>query len=180
MVRRALGFGLALVIAAHVVVRADPAAPQVAPIHLEREDAQRLREQQRGLDAQSGAVAPGAAPGSAVDAPGPLVGRPVPAPAAAQVASVRGEHITGGVLLGISGVSAVVAVGYLTASVTSAGFDSQGQKIDNNDGSIAVGFLVVAVAAGITGVVLVTRRPTVLLTPTATASSVGLSLTGRL
>jgi hypothetical protein len=49
--RSLVATGLALLVAAHAgPLRADPGTPQLAPLHRQREDAQRLGEQLRGLD----------------------------------------------------------------------------------------------------------------------------------
>ncbi|HEX7837652.1 MAG TPA: hypothetical protein VF469_09330, partial [Kofleriaceae bacterium] len=49
-----MGFGLALLAVAHGGgVHADPGTPQISPVHGQREDAQRLTEQLRGLDRAS-------------------------------------------------------------------------------------------------------------------------------
>gem|GEM_PF-5068947 len=53
--------GLALLIAVPAV-RADPGTPQLAPVRRQREDAQRLSEQLRGLDAPEPVAAPRAEP----------------------------------------------------------------------------------------------------------------------
>jgi len=65
--RSLVATGLALLVAAHAgPVRADPGSPQLAPLHRQREDAQRLGEQLRGLDGQAAgpATAPRLAPGA--------------------------------------------------------------------------------------------------------------------
>jgi hypothetical protein len=158
--QRSLVVGLAFVIAAPTSsVRADPSVPQVDPIHLQREDAQRVREQQRELDR---------------DRPAPAAA-PVPlAPIPPDLPSSHNTRAAGVVLLGVAGVSALFAVPF--GFVAAIPGETQGtyetfEKI----------FLVTTAAAGITGVVLiVTSRSAVQLAPTATPTSVGLAIMGRL
>jgi hypothetical protein len=158
--RRALGIGLAFAIAGHPgLVRADPSAPQVSPIHLQREDAQRVREQQRELDDDR--PAPAAAP------------VPLP-PISPDLPSGHDTRAAGMVSLGIAGVSALVAVPFASAAATPS--DTQGTY-----DTAAKILLATAGVAGIVGVVMIlTSRPAVQLAPTATATSVGLAITGRI
>ena len=180
--RRVLGFGLALATAVTPggtrAVYADPVAPQVAPIHLQREDAQRLRDAQRGLDGPNDAP-PVPAPAALPPLATPEVPPPPPPRGTTEMTSVRAEHITGGLLIGLAGATALVSLGYLAASAVPS-YDVNGQKVENDDGSIGLVFLVVSVTAGITGTILLTRQPKLRVTPVATPTSVGLALTGRL
>src|SRR6185503_8005874 len=90
--RRLVGVSVALLLAAHA--HADPAAPQIGTLHRQREDAERLREQQRGLE--QGRPEPTAAP------------RPLPKPT--DVGDHRGGVMIGVGLLGIAGVSGLVTL----------------------------------------------------------------------
>lgn len=82
---------------------ADPSAPQVNPIHLQREDAQRVREQQRDLDHE-------------LPIPAAAAPAPVPAPQAASTVPASGgpnTHAIGVVLLGVAGASALGALPFV-------------------------------------------------------------------
>jgi hypothetical protein len=162
---RALGVGLAIVLAAPVV-RADPDAPQINPIHLQREDAQRVHEQQRELDREP---PPPAAPVEAA--------RPERAQAPPDAGTDRTMRTAGVVLLGIAGLSALATVPFLD----SPRGDSSGHPV--------VGVLLItAVVTGLGGGVLVASSvshrsgvpATVQIAPTVTPSSVGLAIVGRL
>lgn len=155
-----------MVVALHgVAASADPAAPQVAPIHLQREDSQRIRDQQRSLD------------DATASAPIAIAARP---PAPVEVYSATGAHVAGGILLGVAGISALASLTYfsLNASTPSTSFD--GTPNQNDYGTIGAVLLITSLLAGATGFVLVTRRSTVQLAPTATHGSVGLAITGAL
>jgi len=95
--RPTLGSGLAVVAVLHgSTAWADPSTPQLSPIHRQREDAQRLREQQRGLDRDRPAAAMLTRP-SELPAPRAITGSPV----------MRG---VGFALLALAGVSALLAL----------------------------------------------------------------------
>jgi hypothetical protein len=138
--------------------RADPAPPQVNPIHLQREDSQRLRELQRTLERQN---------------PAPVVKPASGTPAAPGHAS----HVGGYLLLSVTAVAAVSSLPFLTSS------SSDPSATDYT----AVG-VVLLVGAGITGVIGVvslaggssSNQASLQLRPALTPSSVGLALTGRL
>jgi len=177
--RRVLGCGLALATALNAVagraVRADPAAPQIAPIHLSREDAQRLREQQRWLDVPGAPAVPGLGATSPDDPEEPPP--PPPPRGSREMTSVRGEHIAGGLLIGLAGATALVALGYFAASATA---DQVNDKSPNDDGTIGLALLGVSALAGISGGILLSRQPKLQVAPIATSRSVGLAFTGRL
>jgi hypothetical protein len=162
--QRSLAAGLALVIAAHAGgVRADPGAPQVDPIHLQREDAQRVREQQRELDR-----APRAA--TAVPVPRP--------PIAADPPAHHDMRPVGVVLLGVAGVSAITTVSFAFAAAI------PGPRQDTYETGEAI-FLVTTAVAGLAGIVLIatgrsSSSSSFQLGPTATSTSVGLAISGRL
>src|SRR5688572_29080643 len=101
---RALRIGLAVALALAATARAssaDPATPQLSPLHRQREDARRLTEQQRRLEA-----------------PAPPPGQPaaLTSPMPAQSSTRHSTRRTGFVLLGIAGVSALVALPLLVAA----------------------------------------------------------------
>jgi hypothetical protein len=163
--RRALGVGLAFALAAPTVpmrsAGADPSAPQVNPIHLQREDAQRVREQQRDLDHEL---------------PAPAAAAPAPVPAAVpDVSGGPNTHAIGVVLLGVAGASALGALPVVLAPDLPE---------DSSIHTLEVALLVTAAITGITGIALIashrSSRSTVQLAPTATPTSVGLALVGRL
>src|SRR6185295_18338807 len=98
--RRSLGVGLAAALVATTGAgRAEPVAPTVSPIHLQREDAQRLRELQRTLDRDH--PVPAAAPPAR-----PPQQQPSPARS-------DGGRVTGYVLLGVAGVAGLASIPFL-------------------------------------------------------------------
>lgn len=160
-------------------VHADPNAPQIGPLHLQREDAQRLRPQQRTFDQE-----PSTTPVVTV-APEP----PPPQPISGYDRALRN---TGLVFLGGAGVIALSSLPFFADSGSTSSSSSDGQDI----GTVLVVF---AAAAGITGFVLLaastsgssssgttsnvrtgSRIPRVQLVPMASTSTVGLALTGSL
>lgn len=160
--RRSLGAGLVLaLIASSRTGSAEPAPapPGVSPIHLQREDAQRLRELQRTLDREHPAVseAPASTP-----LPEPTGGAP---------------PVAYGLLAG-AGVGGVVSIALL---VSSGPMDSPGtyQAI----GGVVLVAAAISAIAGIS--VLVSGKPSSKharfeLRPALTTESVGFAITGRL
>jgi len=131
-------------------VRADPAVPQISPLHGQREDAQRIGEQQRELD---GERAPAPLPIPVADA------RPaVPDPP-------RGSN-AGALLIELAGISALVTVPLVA-------FDSS-----RSDAALVV--LGATVVTGAVGVALVLSNRSVQVAPTVTPRAVGLAISGRL
>lgn len=94
---RAVAIGLVLLMAARApAVRADPDAPQISPIRAQREDAQRLSEQLRGLEREPSRPAPPAAPAPAT--------KPAPVPPPAQVQPAQPQPLAQPAQIGASPV----------------------------------------------------------------------------
>ena len=149
--RQLLRVGLAAAAVSSGPVAADPATPQLSPLHRQREDAQRLHEQQRDLEQAQ----PAAAPAAANRAP------------AAPAGEVR--HTTrnaGLVLLGVAGISGLVALP-LSAS-------------DGVNGDLSTLLLVTAAITATGGIVLVLSDRSLRVAPAVTARSVGITLMGRI
>jgi hypothetical protein len=160
--RRIQGATLALVISAHSVAVADPNEPQVSPVHLQREDAQRLADQQRGLDHEN--PPPGATGAAARSQQG------VPEPS-----GDSGKRLTGLVLLGASGVAVLGSL----ALIATAPSDTTGSS--NSNSALAGLTLVTSLLAGVAGVALVvSSKSSVRIAPTVTSRAAGLSLSGRM
>jgi hypothetical protein len=163
---RALRTGLALALALAATGRvssADPATPQLSPLHRQREDAQRLTEQQRGLEA----------PAPAAPQPAAALTSPLPTRSAARN-TTRG---TGFVLLGIAGVSAIVAVPLLVAS--SIKTDSEDSSLEPID-TLSKLLIATSVLAGLAGVVLLASDRKVQVSPAVSPRAVGIAISGRL
>jgi hypothetical protein len=141
---------------------ADPATPQLSPLHRQREDAQRLHEQQRDLERQAPAAA----------SP-PATNRP-PADAAAGVTTRHTTRTAGLVLLGVAGLSAVVALPLRSSDSTMPGVGASAEN------SISDLLLVTAAITATGGIVLLLSDRTIRVGPTVTARSVGISLMGRI
>jgi len=178
--RRALAVGLSVAFVAAAnphPVGADPSVPQVNPIHLQREDAQRLRDQQRGLDDAAPVPAPAA---SAPGASGAPVGAARQAPPVPEVHSGRAQKAVGVVLVGVGALSALISLPLLVAS-SGTSSDPAIQSVNDSYDTAGKVFLVTALVAGITGVVLIsTSKASVQLVPVATSSSAGLAIMGRM
>src|ERR1043165_5209958 len=95
LMRQLLRVGLAAAAVSSAPVAADPATPQLSPLHRQREDAQRLHEQQRDLEQSQPAVPP------------PAVNRAPAAPAGEVRHTTRNAGL---VLLGVAGISGLVAL----------------------------------------------------------------------
>jgi len=152
---RSVGVGLALVwVAATRTVWAEPAPPQVSPIQLQREDAQRLRDLHRVLDRQH-----------------PLV--PAPAAAASQVSTGADRSQTGSYVL----ISAA-ALGLAGSLPLLASDDSDSQAV----GVVLLIAAGITGVAGIASLVSGSsnRLARLQLRPSLTAGSVGLAISGRL
>jgi hypothetical protein len=172
--RRALGAGLALVIAARTgAVRADPRAPQVDPIRAQREDAALLERERTGLDRDARAPAPGPI---ASDGPAPVPRTPDVRPEGTTTMVTDPRKVaTGGILLGVAAVSALSSLAVLPLDTPLAG--------DNQDTYQTLFKVLVATAAvsGTAGIVfLVTSRSRVRVAPAITPRSAGLSISGEL
>jgi hypothetical protein len=158
--RQLLCAGLAVAVAGSAGrVAADPAAPQLSPLHRQREDAQRLTEQQRALERPEPREA-----GSAAQ----------PAP---RVPSGGTRHTTrnaGLVLLGIGGVSAIVAL-----PLRSFGTTSPGEEQSASD-SLSDLLLVASAITATGGIVLVLSDRSVAVAPAVTLRAVGVTITGQL
>jgi hypothetical protein len=169
--RRVLGPGLvlALLTASAPAVRADPSAPQINPVHLQREDAQRLRDLQRTLDR---------------DQPAPAVAtRPLPpAPVSTDRHSAR--------VAGIVTVSIAGGVGFVALSwaAYNAAIPAELNNGESGIGTAPTVLLVGAAIAGAVGIGLLisSRAPSapasssVRLGPLAAPHAAGLAITGRL
>jgi hypothetical protein len=144
---------LALILGTTRSGRAEPAPPQVNPIHLQREDAQRLRDLQRALERQN---------------PVP-VAKPADDP---QAAPGRTSHAAGYLLLSATVIAAVGAVPLLTSS----GGDNTTIGVVLLLGAGVTGIAgAISLSGGSSS-----RQASVQLQPAVTPSSVGLALTGRL
>jgi hypothetical protein len=159
---RALRIGLAFaLIATARASSADPATPQLSPLHRQREDAKRLTEQQRRLEAQ---------------APPPGQPAALTSPMPAQSSTRHTTRRTGFVLLGIAGVSAIVSVPLLVAA--NAGEPSE----DGLDpvGTLSKVFVVTSVLFGLGGLVMLRADRTIQVSPAVSTRAVGIAITGRL
>jgi hypothetical protein len=142
-------------------VAADPAAPQISPLHRQREDARRLTEQQRSLERP--------APREAVSAPAANPAPPVP--------SGGTRHTTrnaGLVLLGIAGASAIIALPLRSFSTPNPG---EGQSASD---SLSDLLLVASAITATGGIVLVLSDRSVAVTPAVTLHAVGVTIMGQL
>ena len=152
----------AVALVSHAVhAHADPAAPQLTPLHGQREDAQLLTNQLRTLDHEQPAPAPPVRAAPAI--PAETVVHRDPALMGAGV-----------VLLGISGVAALGTLTLYAAappdnSLTSDSWDST-----------KTFFLTTSVLTGLAGLGLILASRSVQIAPTATSKSVGLAISGRL
>jgi hypothetical protein len=125
-------------------------------LHRQREDAQRLDEEQRDLDRRApGAVSP------------PATNRP---PAASSGTTRHTTRNAGLVLLGVAALSGVVALPLRSSDSTNAGDDSTVSNL----------LLVTAAVTATGGIVLVLSDRSLSVAPTVTARSVGISLMGRI
>lgn len=131
-------------------VRADPTVPQINPLHGEREDAQRIGEQQRGLAGEP--MAP---------APAPVEPKPAPA------GDGRRAFGPGVLLIELAGVSALVTLPLVV-------FDSPARS----DATLVL--LGTTVVTGAVGIALVVSNRPVQVAPTVTSRAVGLSISGRM
>jgi len=176
-----VGVSLAFVVPAHRVC-ADPTTPQISPIHLQREDAQRLHDQQRGLDSAAPAAAvPPRTPVAAAAPVDPDPGAPRTPPPVPEYHSGRGQRTAGIVLVGVAGVSALISVPLLIAGAEPDDGDPNFKSV--HDGWTTTGevFLVTALTAGVIGIALIaTSKSSVQLVPTATSSSAGVAVRVRL
>lgn len=139
---------------------ADPAAPQISPLHRQREDAQRLTEQQRGLESP--------ARREAVSAP---AANPPPA-----VPSGGTRHTTrnaGLVLIGIAGVSAIIALPLRLDT------SSPGESASASQGLSDL-LLVASAITATGGIVLVLSDRSVAVAPAVTLRGVGVTIMGQL
>ncbi len=155
--RRALGAGLALLLAADSG-RADPATPQLDAAHLQREDAQRIDEHQRQVDANAPVIdAEPLAPPARPPAPdGP---------------------VSGYVLLAVGGSGVVLSAALLAASA----LDDLDSHTTRNTVAAVIGLAAIgAVGAGI-GIVISSRRShaTVSLAPAAGPDGFGVAAVGK-
>src|SRR5262245_5632920 len=158
IMRHLLPAGLVVAIAAPGgVVVADPSTPQLSPLHRQREDAQRLTGEQRGLDREHVAEPPSALP----EPPTPTSTRPN------QVA--RGA---GFVLLGVAGLSAAIPLPLFTLDA--------GMPGDAGTRSIANGLLITSAIAGTIGVVLLVSNRSVTVAPTVSPRAAGVAIIGRM
>jgi hypothetical protein len=179
-----VGVSLAFVVpaSAHRVC-ADPTTPQISPIHLQREDAQRLRDQQRGLDGEP----PVATPSPGTPAAAPVSTGPDPAsasrtpPPMPEVHNRRGRRTGGIVLVGIAGASALIAVPFLVAGSGADDSDPDFKSVHEGWTTTGEVFLVTALVAGVVGITLIsTSKSSVQLVPVATSNSAGVAIRARL
>jgi hypothetical protein len=146
--------------------QADPAAPQVNPQPARHEDAQRLREQLRGLDGS--AVAP-----SPADAAAAASTAPPSAPTQPDVTGHPGYRNAGIALLAVGGGAALTTITLFATTPSdpdaAAGYD--GPKL---------GFALIAVTCTVTGVLMFNYSRSVQVAPTVTAGGAGLAISGRM
>src|ERR1044071_651533 len=159
--RRLLGTGVAVLIA-HGDVRADPSAPQVTPLPARREDAQRLREQLRGLEGVRvpAAVTLPSAGAAATMAPGAASTEPTPTNKVAVA------------LLTIAGVAGISTLGLVIA----ASPGSNGSDYDTVEAALGV----TAAVTGALGLftLIKSQGQSVQVAPTVTPKAVGLAISG--
>lgn len=162
--RLALGIGVAAMIAARGgLARADPAGPQIDPVHLQREDSERIDAQQRQLT-------PGRDPGSAG---GAASGTPTLGPAAASEVDATTAHrlrLTSYILFGVAGAGALTSVPLF---------------IDDPRASTGVGtaarvLAVSAAGAAGAGFTLFMASRHVRVAPVVSATAVGVTVVGQL
>jgi hypothetical protein len=174
--RQLLCAGLAVLAVFGGSVAADPATPQLSPLHRQREDALRLREQQRDLDrprpqAPSSPSSPSPSPSPPSSPSSPSSGPAAPVPSGGTRHTTRNAGL---VLLGVAGLSAIVA---LPLETFNSGSPDGG---DSTTGSVSTLLLVTAAITATGGLVLVLSDRVVSVAPTVTARGVGVSLVGRL
>jgi hypothetical protein len=163
---RALQIGLAFAFALAGSGRAssaDPTTPQLSPLHRQREDAKRLTEQQRGVEASPPAPAQQATA--------------LTAPMATRSTTRHTTRGTGLVLLGIAGVSAIVALPLLVAA--NVGDDPTDGSLDPVD-TLSKLFVATSVVAGLGGILFLVSDRTIQVSPAVSSRAVGISITGRL
>jgi hypothetical protein len=155
--RRFLVIAFALLVAPGAV-RADPSAPQITPVPGHREDAQRLRDQLRGLDHES-------APRTA-DAPTPTP------PAPAEPSPSNPARTAAVVLLTVAGAATLGTLGTVVSS------PNTGDTSNYDTAATVLG--ITAVVTGAIGYVLLVKSRSVQVAPTVTPGAVGLAISGRL
>lgn len=139
---------------------ADPTTPQLSPIHLQREDAQRVADQQRTLDRDN-------------PPPTTMPGAQLASEPAKPAMLNRSKRNAGLAFLGIAGISAVVSIPLLATDESSVG----GAAAHN----FATITIATAVAASVIGIVLYSSsRVPMQIAPSLTPRSAGVSLFGRL
>ncbi|HET7501929.1 MAG TPA: hypothetical protein VFK02_13020 [Kofleriaceae bacterium] len=168
--RRVLGPGLAIVLALRAgVVSAEPGAPQVSPLHGQREDARLLAAERAGLEREAARPA-GPAPGRTAAGPDDA-GQDAPT----EVVTDPRLVLTSVLLLGAGATSALASFVVRPSGTPQAGGDQ-----DTSD-DLSNGLLVTGAILGVAGLVfLVSSRSRVRVTPAITASSAGLSISGEL
>ena len=156
----------ALALVAARGAHADPAAPQISPQPARHEDAQRLREQLRGLDRSTPVPSPAEAAAAAAAAP---PGAPSPPDAPAH----PGYRKAGIALLAVGGAAALTTITLFATTPSdpdaAAGYD--GPKL---------GFALIALTSTVTGVLLLSYSRSVQVAPTATPGGAGVAISGRL
>jgi hypothetical protein len=161
-----LGTGLAVLIA-HGDVCADPSAPQVTPAPGRREDAQRLREQLRGLERvpAPAAVALPSAAAAATTMPGAASAEPDP-----------GNGTANKIAWGLLAVAAASGIATLTLISTTSQDSPNRSSYDSAETALSI----TAVATGSLGFLILARSASVKVSPTVTPKAVGLAISGRL
>jgi len=157
--RCSLALAVALAVAGSAAAAfADPGAPQISPLHRQREDAQRLTEQQRGLESPPPAAQPAAQ------------SAPAPAPTPRR-RSLRG---VGFALLGLAGLSAAIGLPLLVADRTLPG------QSESMYGTATKALLATGLIAGLGGVVLLSIDSSVRVSPVVSSSGAGIAIMGRM
>jgi hypothetical protein len=146
---------------------ADPAAPQISPQPARHEDAQRLREQLRGLD-RSTPTPPAVTLPTTSSAP-----TAAPAAVTADTPSRPALRVTGIVLLTAAGLSAITTVALF------AGTPSDPNETASYDTPKLV-FGLSTLVAGVAGFVVLGQSRSVQVAPAVTARSVGVAISGHL
>jgi hypothetical protein len=157
--------GLALLPVASAA-HAEPSTPQLSPLHHQREDAERLRDQLRGLDHDRPPAPAVATPPSTPPSPPP--GAP-PAPHAGHP-TLRGVGVALVVIAGVSGLTTLTLYATTPSDPTISGSYDSWKAL----------FTATTVITGVAGFALVIANRTVQVTPAVTPQSVGLAIAGQL
>lgn len=158
----------ALALAAARGAQADPTVPQVSPQPARREDAQRLREQLRGVD-RAAPAPPEVVPVTTTSA---APGAPPAASSTGETTTRPGLRTAGIALLAIAGASALTTISLIASTPSDPATAS-----DYDTAKVAFGLATgVAATAGF----ILLAHSKVQVAPTVTPRAVGLAISGRL